>query len=55
MVSPSPLPPLPPIIMGGDLIWKFAKVLWGQNFFIDLWGDKPLWGELKLYGGSNFY
>ena len=25
-----------------DLIWKFAKILWGQNFFLDLWGDKPL-------------
>ena len=36
-----------------DLIWKFAKILWGQNFFLHLWGDKPLWGELKLHGGSN--
>ena len=46
MVSGPPPPPK---------VWKFAKVLWGQNFFLDLWGDKPLWGELKLYVGSNFY
>ena len=45
------LPPPPhPIIMGG-IIWKFAKILWGQNVFSHLWRDKPLWGELKLYGG----
>ena len=38
----------------GDLIWKLAKILWGLNFFLDLWGDKPLWGELKLYGRVIF-
>ena len=37
----------------GDLIWKFAKTLWGQKFFLHLWGDKPLWGDLKLCVGSN--
>ena len=48
---PPPPPSPPPMIMRGDLISKFAKILWGQNFFLHLWGDKPLWGELKLYGG----
>ena len=43
-------PPSPPIWLE-DLIWKFAKTLWGQNFFLYLWGDKPLWEELKLYEG----
>ena len=43
-----------PIIMG-DLIWKFTKISWGQNFFLHLWGNKYLWeGELKIYGGSIF-
>ena len=44
-----------PIIMVGDLILKFAKILWVQNSFLHLWGDKPPWGELKLYRGSNIY
>ena len=44
----------PPINMGG-LNLKIRKILWGQKFFLHLWGDKPLWGELKLYGGSNIY
>ena len=37
---------------GGVLIWKCAKILWGQNFnfFLHLWGDKPVWEELKIYG-----
>ena len=39
---------------GGDLIWKLAKILWGQHFFLDLWRDKPLWGELIFYGGVIF-
>ena len=41
-----------PIIMGG-LNLKIAKILWGQKFLLDLWGNKPVWGELKLYVGSN--
>ena len=54
MVSPSP-----PITMGeeeggGDLIWKFAKILHWQNFFLHLWQDKPLWVELKTNGGVIF-
>ena len=53
MVSASPPPP-PHYNAGGDLIWKFGKILWGQNFFLNLWGDKCQWGELKLYGGSIF-
>ena len=35
---------------GGDLIWKFAKILWGQNFFLHLWGINLYGMELKLYG-----
>ena len=34
---------------GGDLIWKFAKILWWQNYFLHLWQDKSLWVELKTY------
>ena len=34
---------------------KKCRILWGIIFFLDLWGDKPLWEELKLYGGSNIY
>ena len=36
---------------GGDLILKFAKILWWQNFFLDFWvinlhgGVKIIWGE----------
>ena len=41
----------PPVIMGG-LNLKIAKILWGQKFLLDLWGNKPVWGELKLYVGS---
>ena len=50
----------PPITMAwregerGDLIWKFAKILWWQNFFLHLWQDKPLWVELKTNGGVIF-
>ena len=44
---------MPPIIMQ-DLISEFARILWGQNFFLHLWGDKPLRGELKLYEGVMF-
>ena len=44
--------PLP--LQWGDLIWKFAKLLWWQNFFLHLWQDKPLWVELKINGGVIF-
>ena len=37
MVS-APHPPSP-IIIGG------LNLLWGQNLFLNLWGDKTLWGE----------
>ena len=37
--------------MGGDFLWKFAKILWWQNFFLQLWQDKPQWMELKTNGG----
>ena len=36
-----------PSLQLGDLIWKLAKILWWQNFFLHLWQDKPLWVELK--------
>ena len=49
VVAPPPL--RPPFIIWGDLIWKFTKLLWGQSFFFHMQGDKPLWRELKLYGG----
>ena len=48
----------PPITMGGgeggDLIWKFAKILWWKNFYLDLWQDKPLWVGLKTNGRVMF-
>ena len=37
-------PPAPTPTIKGDLIWKFPKILWGPNFFLDLWGDKTLLG-----------
>ena len=40
---------------GGDLVWKFANILWRQNFFLHLWQDKSLWVELKAKWGSNIY
>ena len=39
---------------GGDLIWKFAKILWWQNFFLHLWQDKPLWVKVKPDGEVIF-
>ena len=51
---------LPPItvgrgeVRGGDVIWKFAEILWWQNFFLHLWQDKPLWVELKTNGRVIF-
>ena len=35
----------------GDLIWRFAKILWWQNCFIHLGQDKPLWADLKANWG----
>ena len=29
--------------------WKFAKIWWGQNFFLHLWRDKLLWGSNIYY------
>ena len=43
------------IINRGENLSKFVKILWGQKFFKNLWGDKSLWGELKLCRGSNIY
>ena len=28
--------------------------MWRQKFFLYLWQDKPLWVELKIYGGVIF-
>ena len=42
---------LPPIIME-QLNLKICQHFAGKNFFLHLWGDKLLWGELKLYGGE---
>ena len=44
-----------PPLQWRDLNWNFTKILWGQKFFLHLRGDKPLSGELKLYGRSNIY
>ena len=41
-----------PIIMGG-LNLKICQNFVGTKFFLTFVGDKPLWGELKLYWGSN--
>ena len=38
----------------GDLIWKFAKMLWWQILFLHFWQGKLLWMELKIYGGVIF-
>ena len=38
----------------GDFIWKIAKILRGQTFFLHLWQDKPLWVELKTNGRVIF-
>ena len=46
--------PLPPIIMGG-LNLKICQNFVGTKFFLHLWGNKPLWGELKLCRESNIY
>ena len=39
---------------GGDVIWKFAKILWWQIFFWHLCQNKSLWVELKTKGGVIF-
>ena len=38
--------PPPPLLQSGDL---FAKFLWGQNFFLHLWGDKTMCGNNIYY------
>ena len=43
-----------PSLYKDDLIWKFGKNLWEQHFFLHFWQDKPLWWELKIYGGVTF-
>ena len=50
MVSASP--PSLPIIMG-VLNLKICQHFVETKIFLKFVGDKPLWGELKLYGESN--
>ena len=38
----------------GNLIWKFARILWWQTFLLDLWQEKPLFLGLKTNGGVIF-
>ena len=33
---------------------KISQNFVGTNFFLHLWGDELLWGELKLYGDVIF-
>ena len=39
---------------GGDLIWKFAKILWWLNFSLHLWQDQSLLMGLNINGGVIF-
>ena len=39
----------------GGLNLKFYQNFDGTKIFATFVGDKPLWGELKLCGGSNIY
>ena len=58
MVSADPLlPPFPhphSILLGG-LNLKICQNFGGLKYFLAFVGNKPLWGELKLYGVSNIY
>ena len=47
--------PPPPRIIIGELNLKICQNFVGTKIFIRFMGDKPLWGELKLYGGSSIY
>ena len=46
LIPPSPLPPH----CNGGLIWKICQNFVGTRIFPKFVGDKPLWGEFKLYG-----
>ena len=37
-----------------EWISRFSKILWWQFFFLYLWQDQPLWGELKTNGEVTF-
>ena len=52
---PPPPPPSPPPPPRGAVIWQCAEILSRQKCFLYLWEDKPLWGELKLYGGRVIF
>ena len=55
---PCPHPTMGNPVMGG-LNLKFVKILWGQNFFICLWGEvgghKSLWGEVIFITTSSLF
>ena len=44
----------PPYYNGG-LNLKICQNFVGTNFFLTIVEDKPLWGELKLYGGGVIF
>ena len=41
-----------PLYYNGGLNLKICQNFVGTNFFLTIVEDKPLWGELKLYGGE---
>ena len=38
-----------------NLIWKFDKTFWWQNFFLHLWQDKPLGGIENKWWTKIYY
>ena len=44
-----------PLIIMGRLNLEIRQNFVGTKCFLAFVGDKPLWGELKLYGESNIY
>ena len=45
---------IPPSITIGWLTSKTCQNFVATKFFLHLWQDKPLWVELKIYGGVIF-
>ena len=46
---------LPSSNFNGGLNLKICQNFVGQKLFLNLWEDKPLWGELKLYEGGVIF